>query len=176
MVTDVVYICGSAYASIGLYTNFVSQSLKDDLEDPVGHYQLVLEKSDDSSSARDYVPSTVKAFWVAESVCSTTGKTEIVGAVGLDSSSHHKVAGTGEVRRIVVSPYHRRLGIAAALMNACESRAKACSLSNMVLTTSQYQPGAINMYERAGYRVYNRRAFPSGWGTIDLIDYGKGLA
>jgi len=84
MLTVLAYIGGSAYSSLIFYIFFVSGSLEDDLKDPIAHYGLVPQKSNEANS--DYVPSGVNAFWVAESVSSTTGKTEIVGAIGLGMS------------------------------------------------------------------------------------------
>ncbi|KAF5373849.1 hypothetical protein D9758_000679 [Tetrapyrgos nigripes] len=191
MLLDAIYIGGSLHASVKFYFNFVTAGFGDDLENPVEHYELVPARIGDATS--EYVPSGIKAFWIAEAV-SSTGKTELVGTISLgrqlgvrfielyslcdhlDTSSSHKVAGTGELRRMFVSPYHRRLGIAATLMKVCEARARQFGLSTMVLTTTPNQPAAVNMYERGGYKVYNSRDLPSGWGTQKLLDYGKDLS
>ncbi|KAF5338834.1 hypothetical protein D9758_012078 [Tetrapyrgos nigripes] len=176
MLADAIYIGGSLHASVGAYINSaIATSFKSDLENPVAYYELVPAKIGDATS--EYVPSGVKAFWIAEAVSASTGKTEIVGTISLDtSSSHKKVAGTGELCRMFVSPYHRRLGIGATLMDACEARARQFGLDTMVLNTTPNQRAAINMYERAGYKFYKSRDLPSGWGTMKLLDYGKDLS
>lgn len=76
----------------------------------------------------------------------------------------------------MVSASHRRLGIAASLIKVCEEHAKASGVPSVMLRTTEYQPGAMRLYEKKhGYKevgvVAIRGGFGvgSGWGGAKVI-------
>ncbi|KAK7467274.1 hypothetical protein VKT23_004331 [Stygiomarasmius scandens] len=170
---DIVFMGMFTYASIEVFVDAVSDTLRSDLEDPVAYYQMV--PMEDGADASKYILSGVKALWVAE-LKTSANDTQIVGMIALDLVPNSSTK-TGEIRRMFVSPLFRRVGVASSLMRVCESRAKAYGLSRIVLNTSEYQTGAMRLYEGAGYRIYNRRELRSrsGLGVVKMIDYCKNL-
>jgi GNAT superfamily N-acetyltransferase len=72
-----------------------------------------------------------------------------------------------ELRRMVVSPHHRRLGIAALLIQTLVAHAREHKMPAVYLGTTQYQQAAIHMYKKFGW-VENRRDF-YGEGIIKVI-------
>jgi acetyltransferase len=56
-----------------------------------------------------------------------------------------------EVQKVLVLAAHRRKGIAAALMAALESAARARNLTLLCLDTSEGAGGAMRFYETLGY-------------------------
>ena len=59
--------------------------------------------------------------------------------------------GTGEIKRMYVSPEERGRGIGRALLIALEGEARALGIVRLVLETGDRQPEAIALYERAGF-------------------------
>ena len=60
--------------------------------------------------------------------------------------------GSGEIKRLFVDPAMRGLGIARRLLEALEAQAQAAGIGVLQLETGIYQPEAIGLYERSGYR------------------------
>lgn len=56
-----------------------------------------------------------------------------------------------ELRRMSVSPHHRRRGIASSLVKVLLEHAREHELSSVTLTTSDLQEDAISMYEKYGW-------------------------
>lgn len=83
------------------------------------------------------------SFWVA---CQND---DIVGMFGLEPFNDHAY----EVRRMYVSPAARRLGIASEMLRFAEDECRRRSIRRMALSTSELQPAAVALYQRAGYRL-----------------------
>jgi GNAT superfamily N-acetyltransferase len=60
--------------------------------------------------------------------------------------------GTGEVKRMYVSPHARGTGVATGVLRALEVHARQLGVDTLVLSTGTKQPDAIRFYEREGYR------------------------
>lgn len=60
--------------------------------------------------------------------------------------------GTGEIKRMYVSPDARGTGVAAALLRALEDHARQRGADTVQLSTGVEQPDAIRFYDREGYR------------------------
>lgn len=60
--------------------------------------------------------------------------------------------GTGEVKRMYVSPHARGTGVATGVLRALEAHARQLGVDTLVLSTGTEQPDAIRFYEREGYR------------------------
>lgn len=58
---------------------------------------------------------------------------------------------TAELRRMLVNPRFRRMGLGKLLLTQCESRALAIGYRSMSLSTSVWQQAAISLYQDAGY-------------------------
>ena len=71
-----------------------------------------------------------------------------------------------------VDPAARARGVARALMEASEARARAAGKTFMTLHTTQRMQAAQSMYERLGYERLEDRVFPDGF---VLLSYTKTL-
>ena len=60
---------------------------------------------------------------------------------------------TAELRRMYVAPEARRLGVARALMNALEEKARVLGYAMLRLETGPEQPEAVRLYETGGFSV-----------------------
>ncbi|KAJ6452032.1 hypothetical protein C8R47DRAFT_940258, partial [Mycena vitilis] len=61
----------------------------------------------------------------------------------------------GELRRMIVSKNHRRKHIGALLFTAVMAHARQFTppLATLELVTTEYQPGAVKLYEKFGFSV-----------------------
>jgi putative acetyltransferase len=60
--------------------------------------------------------------------------------------------GLGEVKRMFVRPEARRRGVALAVLDKLEAKAREMGIRTLCLETGRRQPEAIALYERQGYR------------------------
>jgi GNAT superfamily N-acetyltransferase len=60
--------------------------------------------------------------------------------------------GTGEVKRMYVTPQARGTGVAIGILRALEDHARQLGVGTLVLSTGTEQPDAIRFYEREGYQ------------------------
>lgn len=77
-----------------------------------------------------------------------------VGCVGLLCEGQEP--GIAEIKSLFVTPDFRNQGIAAALMDALEHRARALGISVVRLETGIYQPESVGLYTGRGYSVIPR--------------------
>jgi putative acetyltransferase len=86
------------------------------------------------------------------------------GAVFLMAAVDERVMGCGayinrgdyaEIKRMYVMPEYRGLKIGTLLLLELETMVKAANLKACRLETGIYQPEALRLYERAGYRRRN---------------------
>lgn len=187
-ITSSVYLALLFYHCKRAFRSYYDQCLQDDLADIAQHYRLVAIKS--SNNGLDWVPSGASGFWVAEGV--TADGYDIVGSVALGASpqlcmlhctnvasaidaSSAGEPGTGELRRMLVSPRHRRRGVGAKLSQTLLAHAREHKLSSLVLTTTNFQPDAIRMYESGGWIFASARIVRSGLVAVRMITYRKSL-
>jgi putative acetyltransferase len=52
-----------------------------------------------------------------------------------------------------VAPTARRAGIARSMLRFAEAECRRLSVRKLVLSTSELQPAALELYRRAGYRL-----------------------
>jgi GNAT superfamily N-acetyltransferase len=90
--------------------------------------------------------------------------------------------GVSEIRRMAVSPKYRRRGIASALLRVAVDYANATKhreqISYLALSTSEFQPDAMRLYERLGWREIGRYTFVKvllGMVKIDVVCYRRPL-
>ncbi|GAW06823.1 acetyltransferase protein [Lentinula edodes] len=159
-----LYLCYSIYSAVGFYIQFGLTCLRTDLKNIQGHYNLcqVTSTSNENSEDPELEATSMKGFWVAEIVSPVTNKAEIVGCISLgDPPPPPFISGPGttELRRMIVSPYHRRRGIARALIEACEAHATTSKhkLTAIVLRTTFYQPHARQLYTKLGKDLLNSK-------------------
>ncbi len=60
---------------------------------------------------------------------------------------------TMEVKRMFVSPQHRKKGIAKKILNGLEVWALELSYTTCILETGKKQPEAIELYKTTGYKI-----------------------
>jgi putative acetyltransferase len=61
-------------------------------------------------------------------------------------------SGYAEVKRIYVDPQYRGAGVAKRLLDTLEKRTLELGYSMLRLETGIYQPDAVALYERCGFR------------------------
>ena len=76
----------------------------------------------------------------------------VVGYIGM-----MYVLDEGYISNVAVHPDFRRRGVADALLDALEARARALLLSFLTLEVRQSNAPAVALYEKHGYRVAGRR-------------------
>ncbi|KAG6822808.1 hypothetical protein H0H92_012499, partial [Tricholoma furcatifolium] len=134
--------CAYRYLVSKVYTDLYDKWFKEDLADIATYYRMVPAQT----GSEDLVPSSDNGFWVAE--CDRPeGGTEIVGCVALDCTKVKDGVPHAELRRMLVSPNHRRKGIASLLLNTLLGHARDRNISTLHLTTTEYQKAAINAYK-----------------------------
>ncbi|HTP34036.1 MAG TPA: ribosomal protein S18-alanine N-acetyltransferase [Candidatus Acidoferrales bacterium] len=62
----------------------------------------------------------------------------------------------GELVSIAVRPEHRRMGVAAALLESTLRRLRRRKVTRLVLMVKVNNPRAISFYEKYGFRQYRR--------------------
>ena len=85
-------------------------------------------------------------MWVAE-LC---GK--VVGMVGLRRDENHE-PGVFELQRMYVVPRYQRMGIGKRMLTDVITHAKKQKMTMVVLTTSNIQVAAIQLYTKYGFKV-----------------------
>jgi amino-acid N-acetyltransferase len=84
-------------------------------------------------------------LWVAED------GSALVGVIGLE-----QYLSAGLLRSLVVSPHHRKRGLARRLVDTVEGHAKAADLKQLALLTET----ADRFFEALGYRLIDRQSVP----------------
>ena len=77
----------------------------------------------------------------------------------------------GELRRMSVSPQHRRLGIARILLHTLINHARANKVRSISLGTTEYQLPAHRLYEKFGWVEEHRKCIRDGLFRMWLIWY-----
>jgi ribosomal protein S18 acetylase RimI-like enzyme len=91
-----------------------------------------------------------------------------------DGEEEHRPLDPGEahIRMLGVDPAARVRGVARALMEGSEARARAAGKTFVTLHTTTRMQAAQTMYERLGYRRLEDRVYPDGF---VLLSYTKSL-
>jgi GNAT superfamily N-acetyltransferase len=82
-------------------------------------------------------------FWVA------IGAGAVVGMFGLEPASPDAM----ELRRMYVDPAVRRAGLGRLMLGFAEDECRRLGVRRLELSTSELQPAALALYQRAGYRL-----------------------
>jgi ribosomal protein S18 acetylase RimI-like enzyme len=135
--------------SVGAYYSYIEWSLTQDMGNIPEYYEL--EPIDESNKGNIiYAPKGQKNFFVCEDSAGA-----IAGFVALDYHPERPKP-TGELRRMIVSPTHRRRGVAEFLIQALIKHAKKNDLQVIELGTSDVQYGAKKLYQKLGWREHHR--------------------
>jgi DNA-binding MarR family transcriptional regulator/GNAT superfamily N-acetyltransferase len=92
-----------------------------------------------------------EACWIAERDGSAVGCVFLVHA--RDDASGEPVAGTAQLRLLLVDPAARGAGIGARLVDECERFARRSGYRRIVLWTNSVLVAARAIYVKAGYRL-----------------------
>jgi N-acetyltransferase 8 len=166
----------------GAVIEYCKAALKADLADIADHYRLRPIRPDDE----ELMPSGASGFWVVEMEYPDGGQ-EIVGCVALgmnlkrplssraDSSSvdcSTNLDGTleSELRRMAVSPNHRRMGIAALLVETLIAHARKHHVPSIVLGTTQFQHTAMRLYRKFGWVEQRKMRTQGVWILFYKLD------
>jgi len=78
---------------------------------------------------------------------------QMVGMIGLERQSMHKLRHSAELNSMMVAPQHTGKGVGIMLIEALVTEArKAIGLEQITLRVSTSSVSAIRLYERAGFR------------------------
>jgi len=100
-----------------------------------------------------------EACWIAERDSTNVGSVFLVQA--RDETSHEPIAGTAQLRMLLVEPAARGLGIGERLVTECEHFARQAGYRKIVLWTNANLTAARNIYRKAGYRLLHSEAHHS---------------
>ena len=92
-----------------------------------------------------------EACWIAERDGANVGSVFLVQA--RDEASGEPVAGTAQLRLLLVEPAARGLGIGRRLVDECERFARRSGYRKVVLWTNSVLVAARAIYVKAGYRL-----------------------
>ncbi|KAJ6540526.1 hypothetical protein B0H19DRAFT_1036352 [Mycena capillaripes] len=142
------------------FVNFCATACKTDMENITESYGIPFS-ADGIHLPEEQGPA---GFWVAVLEISESRSSEVVGFVGLDYRSNTDPTST-ELRRMIVSPRHRRRRIGSLLMTALMDHARSRSPPLMMLELetiqNEVQPGPLKLYESYGFCVVGKRVLPA---------------
>jgi ribosomal protein S18 acetylase RimI-like enzyme len=97
---------------------------------------------------------------------------ELHGRVG-DGDGHALAPGEAHIRMLGVAPTARGRGVATALMDEAEARARAAGKTHVTLNTAELMEAAQALYGRRGYERTPDRVLDDGF---VLLSFRKDLA
>jgi DNA-binding MarR family transcriptional regulator/GNAT superfamily N-acetyltransferase len=100
-----------------------------------------------------------EACWIAERDGTNVGSVFLVQA--RDEASHEPIAGTAQLRMLLVEPAARGLGIGERLVTECEHFARQAGYRKIALWTNANLTAARNIYRKAGYQLVHSEAHHS---------------
>jgi len=126
---------------IGLFREFMWELAPPALAAPIQSYIERAIEEELGKVEEYYFGREGQAFWVA-------GEARVVGMVGIERQAQD----AGELRRMAVEKAHRRKGIGRQLLATAEAFCRDCGYRQVVLSTSELQVAAMQLYESSGYR------------------------
>lgn len=157
-------------AVIALFRAFMAELATPAVAPVIGLYMKPAIEQELSRIPEYYLARPGCGFWVVE-------REGLVGMVGVERTD----AGEGEIRRMAVARAHRRQGYGRALLRHAELFCVEQGYPAIVLSTSELQQAAIQLYASSGYVL--EHSAPSMEGTHKSVGAGlvrhhfrKGLA
>nr|GAT54492.1 predicted protein [Mycena chlorophos] len=135
------------------FLDFCEQARQSDMRDIEAYYKTLEERE-----PAQFLVAVIEAT-------DGSGEDEVVGFVGLEHLPSRP--SVGRLRRMIVSPYHRRRGIGSRLLDAVVAHARLHApspLEVLELETSTFQPAAQELYKRYGFVQVGTRVIP--WGPF----------
>ncbi|KAJ7073639.1 acyl-CoA N-acyltransferase [Mycena amicta] len=142
--------------AVQTFKKFCAMARQTDMKDISTYYKI--------SAGQALTPA---GFWVAVIEAESPGSVdEVVGYFGMEHLPSRPAV--GHLRRMIVSPYHRRRRIGSLIMSAMIEHAQKHSpsgtlggpLTMLELETTAFQPGARALYEKFGFRLVGSRVMP----------------
>ncbi|KAJ7640032.1 acyl-CoA N-acyltransferase [Mycena polygramma] len=129
------------------FVGYCATARATDMSDIMACYKVPL-------SSIGVAPLGPGGYWVAVIESAEQKTSEVVGMLGLYYDANVNPT-SGELRRMIVSKNHRRKRIGALLFTAVTAHARQHTppLATLELVTTEYQPGAVKLYEKFGFSV-----------------------
>ncbi|KAJ6550148.1 acyl-CoA N-acyltransferase [Mycena capillaripes] len=142
-----------------MFVHFCATARKTDMENITHSYEIPISV-DGVQTPSEQGPA---GFWVAVIESPENKTSEVVGYLGLDYRANSDPS-SGELRRMIVSMHHRRRRIGSLLITAAMDHARRHSppLQTLDLETTEFQPGALKLYEGHGYSLVGTRMMRMG--------------
>lgn len=132
------------YCCHTLYSSYVQDKLKNDMQDIPGYYLSRLDCG----------------FWVAEA--EVNGRPQIIGMVAIMAENCGKER-RGELFRMIISRSCRRMGLGIRMVQNMIDFCKERGFSEMVLETSSTQTAAVALYKKLGFSLIPDKSYVSTW-------------
>lgn len=148
-------------AVIALFREFMWELVPPSLG---GEFQAYIERAIGEELGRIeeyYFKRPDQGFWVAEAGA-------VIGMVGIERCE----GDTAELRRMAVARAHRKKGIGRALLATAEAFCLKHGYRKLVLSTSELQQAAAQLYQSSGYQMVRESAAVS----LTHYHYEKALA
>ncbi|HEY5637773.1 MAG TPA: GNAT family N-acetyltransferase [Burkholderiales bacterium] len=129
-------------AVIALFRAFMAELATPAVAPVIGLYMKAAIEQELSRIPEYYLARPGCGFWVIE-------RDGVVGMVGVERAE----AGEAELRRMAVAHRHRNQGLGRALLRHAEAFCLDEGYAAIVLSTSELQPAAMQLYASSGYRL-----------------------
>lgn len=133
-------------AVIALFREFMWELTPPELG---AEFQAYIERAIQEELGRieeHYFARDDQGFWIAQQAGMSHG---MVGMVGVE----HREPGVAELRRMAVARAQRRKGIGRKLLAAAEAFCRKAGYRRIVLSTSELQLAAAQLYHSSGYEL-----------------------
>jgi len=134
-----------------MFIDFCAKARRTDMADINKTYEVPLSEDETQGPG---------GFWVAAIEALGGTESEVVGYLGLDYGATADPS-SGELRRMIVSPHHRRRRIGSLLISAALAHAQR-TLATLDLETPEFHTGAQRLYARHGFTVVGSRVMRTG--------------
>lgn len=146
-------------AVIALFRGFMADLATPAVAPVIDLYMQAAIEQELSRIPEYYLARPGCGFWVIE-------RDGVAGMVGVERTEN----GEAELRRMAVAHRYRHQGLGRALLRHAEAFCRAEGYAAIVLSTSELQPAAMQLYASSGYLL--ERSAPAQAGTHKSVGAG----